>query len=232
MKKRIIYVFMTLALSATMSNGSLHAETPSSQQIQDNPNIQKSREKASKWAESLNLKDTKKQNRIENLIFTHLMAVSDWEDAHPYTSVAEGINPYTGAKLTKAERGVIAHSTKPDSIHTNLMKGLRVELTEDQVIHILDKYTVGKVAFTWKSFSQIIPNITKEEEEFILGHLCQAREEAINYKTMDQISAIFKIHKNIIERYLYENDRNWRKIYREFVAKINAEKEQKKVTNP
>jgi len=30
----------------------------------------------------------------------------------------------------------------------NLMTGLRKDLTEDQVALILDKYTIGKVAFT------------------------------------------------------------------------------------
>jgi nitroimidazol reductase NimA-like FMN-containing flavoprotein (pyridoxamine 5'-phosphate oxidase superfamily) len=37
------------------------------------------------------------------------------------------------------------------------MAGLRKDLTEEQVEAILDKYTIGKVAFTMKGYKAIVP---------------------------------------------------------------------------
>ena len=60
---------------------------------------------------------------------------------------------------------------------------------------ILDKYTIGKVAFTMKGYKAIVPDLTAQEETTILGFLKQASEQAIDYKNMNQISAIFEIYK-------------------------------------
>ncbi len=56
----------------------------------------------------------------------------------------------------------------PKSVHKNLMTGLRKDLSEEQVEKILDKYTVGKVAFTMAGYKAIVPNITADEEAKIL----------------------------------------------------------------
>jgi len=44
-------------------------------------------------------------------------------------------------------------------------------LSEEQVAAVLDKYTVGKVAFTMKGYKSIVPDLTAEEEAKILGLL-------------------------------------------------------------
>ena len=55
-------------------------------------------------------------------------------------------------------------------------------LTEEQIEQILEKYTVGKVAFTLKGYQAIVPNMTEEETAFVLEQLKLAREQAIDYK--------------------------------------------------
>ena len=55
--------------------------------------------------------------------------------------------------------------------------------------------------------------------------LKQAREQAIDYKNMNQISAIFEIYKTKCEQYLNGNGRNWRQLYKAYVDKVKAEKE-------
>ena len=119
---------------------------------------------------------------------------------------------------------MIADSAMPKEVHEKLMNGLRRVLTEEQVEQILDKYTVGKVAFTLKGYQAIVPDLTAEEEATILGHLKQAREQAIDYKNMKQISAIFEIYKTKCEQYLNNNGRNWRQLFKDYVNKRNAEK--------
>jgi len=180
--------------------------------------------KAAEWVASLNLDDEKNAAFARTLIYNHLRQVRDWHNDHPYSTIPEGFNPITGNKLSKLDREMIADSAMPKEVHDKLMNGLRKVLTEEQVEQILDKYTVGKVAFTLKGYHAIVPDLTAEEEAVILGHLKQAREQAIDYKNMKQISAIFEIYKTKCEQYLNNNGRSWRQLFKDYVDKRNAEK--------
>ena len=184
--------------------------------------------KAAEWVGSLKLKDDAKAQRLKIAIATHLTAVKDWHNSHPYTMIPEGINPTTGGKLSEMDRQIIICSTKPKSIHDNLMNVLKTELDSTQVEAVLDKYTIGKVDFTLKCYRAIVPDLTAKEEAEILKNLKQAREQAIDYKNMREISAIFEIYKTKCEQHLNNNGRNWRQLYKAYVDKVNAEKKAKK----
>ncbi|OCX53068.1 hypothetical protein BEL04_01765 [Mucilaginibacter sp. PPCGB 2223] len=180
--------------------------------------------KAAQWAASLNLNDAAKEARVAAVITAHLTAVRDWHNSHDYTLVPEGMNPITGKVFNKLERQVIINSTIPKSVHESLMAGLRKDLTEAQVELVLDKYTIGKVAFTMNGYKSIVPNMTKEDEAFILTNLKLAREQAIDYKNVDQISTIFKIYKTKIEAYFTDSGRNWHAMYKAYADAQKAKK--------
>ncbi|WP_304068474.1 DUF3826 domain-containing protein [Pedobacter glucosidilyticus] len=182
-------------------------------------------QKAAEWVSSLNLNDAAKENRIKAVIAKHLTAVRDWHNSHPASTVPAGINPVTGEKLSELHRQIIADSAMPDSVHKNLMTGLRADLSTEQVNAILDKYTIGKVDFTMKGYKAIVPNMTATEEAFIQKNLEEAREMAVDYKSMKQISAIFEIYKNKCEQYLNNNGRNWRQMYKDYVNAQKAKKQ-------
>ena len=181
--------------------------------------------KAAEWASSLHLNDAAKEARVKAAVATHLKTIRDWHNEHPFTTVPAGINPATGNKLSDLDRQVIANSAMPKTVHENLMTVLKTELAPEQVEAILDKYTIGKVAFTLKGYHAIVPDLTAEEETKILGFLKQAREQAIDYKNMNQISAIFEIYKTKSEQYLNSNGRSWRQLYKAYTDKVKAEKE-------
>jgi len=181
--------------------------------------------KAAGWVVSLQLNDNAKAEKVKTAIATHLTTVKDWHNSHSYTLVPEGINPANGNKLTELDRDIIICSTKPKSVHENLMAALRAELDSVQVETILDKYTIGKVEFTLKGYKAIVPDLTAKEEAEILKNLKQAREQAIDYKNMREISAIFEIYKTKCEQYLNNNGRSWRQLYKAYTDKIKAEKE-------
>lgn len=189
---------------------------------QDNSTEQK---KSQEWTAELKLANPAKEEKIKSFIFSHLIAVKEWHNSHPFSTVPAGINPYTGEKLSDMDRSIIADSAQPDSIHNNLMAGLRQELEEQQVAFILDKYTIGKVDFTLKGYKAIVPDLTAVEEQTIRKNLEEAREKAIDYKGIKQVSAIFEIYKNKCEAYLNANGRNWRQLFKDYVAKVKAEKE-------
>ena len=181
--------------------------------------------KAEEWVASLKLNDKAKEERLRKVISTHLKTIRDWHNEHPYTIVPAGINPLDGKPLSELDRQIIANSAMPKSVHENLMEGLRKDLNEEQVEAILDKYTIGKVDFTMAGYRAIVPDLTEEEEKTIRGYLEQAREQAVDYKNIEQISAIFEIYKTKSEQYLNSNGRNWREMYKAYVKKARAEKE-------
>ncbi|WP_080055744.1 DUF3826 domain-containing protein [Spirosoma aerolatum] len=180
--------------------------------------------KAAEWIASLNLNDAQKESRLTNVVATHLKAVRDWHNEHPASTVPAGINPLTGKPLSELDRQLIADSAIPATVHQALMMGLQNDLDKNQVNAILDKYTIGKVAFTMNGYRAIVPNITPTEEATILGFLEQAREQAVDYKSMKEISAIFEIYKTKSEQYLNANGRNWREMYSAYTAAIKAKK--------
>lgn len=180
--------------------------------------------KADEWVASLMLDDSAKAARVATIITTHLKTIRDWHNEHTHTTVPAGINPVTGKPLSTLDRQIIADSAMPKSVHENLMTGLRSELSAEQVEAVLDNYTVGKVAFTMKGYKAIVPDLTAEEEKTILGFLKQAREEAVDYKSMNQISAIFEIYKTKSEQYLNSNGRDWKKLYKAYTDGVKAKK--------
>ena len=224
MKK--LKIFFAVMIVVFMS-GNAFAQTETDIQKANEAKM-KSDEDASKrageWAASLNLNDAAKEARVKDVILTHLKAIRDWNNEHPFTTVPAGINPATGNKLSDLDRQVIANSAMPKTIHTDLMTGLRKDLNEEQVEMVLDKYTVGKVAFTLNGYKSIVPNLTEKEEAEILKNLKQAREQAVDFKSMQQISAIFEIYKTKNEQYLNNNGRNWRQMYKDYTDAVKAKK--------
>ncbi|UKT65420.1 DUF3826 domain-containing protein [Pedobacter mucosus] len=180
--------------------------------------------KAKEFVSSLNLTDATKKTNAENVIAVHMVKVRDWHNQHPSTTVPEGINPVTGNKLNELDRQIIADSAMPLGVHQNLMTGLKDNLTPEQVETILDKYTIGKVDFTMKGYKAIVPDLTADEQSKILGFMKQAREQAVDYKNMKQISAIFEIYKTKSEQMLNNNGRSWRALYSAYTKKIKDEK--------
>lgn len=214
--KKIQTIFLVMLLMS----GNLFAATVGNSQEK----LAQYVEEAGEWVAALNLNDKAKEQRLTDAIVIHRTAVKNWHDTHPASTVPEGINPRTGDKLTELDRQMIADSAIPASVHENLMKTLRADLTEEQVEVILDKYTIGKVDFTMRGYKAIVPDLTAEEEAKILAYLKEAREMAIDYKSMKQISAIFEIYKTKSERYLISNGRNWRQLYKDFVKSLKEKK--------
>lgn len=184
--------------------------------------------KAKEWISSLELNNSDKENRLVQVVGTHIATVKDWHNTHPASTVPAGINPLDGKPLSELFRQIIADSAMPTTVHQDLMSGLRKDLSEEQVALILDKYTIGKVAFTMKGYQSIVPNMTAEETSLIQKLLEQAREQAVDYKSMKEISAIFEIYKTQAEQYLNNHGRNWRQMYGDYVKKVKAEKAAKK----
>lgn len=183
--------------------------------------------KAQEIVAKLNLQDERAIGIATTAVYNHRRAVRDWHNTHPYTVIPE-IDPATGKKLSKIEREMMADRTIPVKERNRLMKDLKSVLTEEQIEQVLDEYTVGKVAFTMQGYRSIVPDMTAEDEQILLGHLKQARSEAIDCKSMKAISQVFEIYKTKCEQHFNDTGRPWRAMFKAYVDKRNAEKKAKK----
>lgn len=188
--------------------------------------------KAATWTAALQLADTRKATAVQTVIATHLRAIHAHAQTHPYSDTPAGINPTTGKPLSQLERQLIAQSALPAAVHDSLLLGLRRQLTPAQVEAVLDQYTIGKVAFTLRGYQAIVPDLTPTETAVLLANLQQAREQAVDYPSMKQISAIFEIYKTKNEDYLNTHGRNWRALFKAYVDAANARKAASKAQPP
>lgn len=179
--------------------------------------------KAREIIAALNLTDEKTANLAVTAVYNHRRAVRDWHNTHPYTIIPEK-DKATGRKLSKVEREMMADKSIPASVHARLVKDLNRVLTPEQVEKVFDEYTVGKVAFTMKGYYAIVPDLTDQEAAVLEGYLKQAREEALECKSMKAISQVFEGYKTKCEQYLNSNGRDWKKLFKDYVNKRNAEK--------
>ena len=225
MKKSItlISVLIISVLSITLLSS---FKENNNQSTQDE--LTEQEKKATEWVSSLNLEDKEKEQKVIKVVAAHLTTIRNWHNEHPASTVPEGINPKTGEQLSELDRQIIADSSMPKEVHESLMSGLRADLTEEQVEAILDKYTVGKVDFTMRGYHAIVPDLTDEEAAKLLGYLKEAREMAVDYKSMKEISAIFEIYKTKCEQYLISNGRDWRALYKAFVKSLKEQKDKSK----
>ena len=206
----------------SQDNSGAGPTTEASAKAKSNADIEK---KAAEWVGSLKLDNAAKATRVTEVVATHLKTIRDWHNEHPYTTVPAGLNPVTGRPLSEIDRQFIADSANPARIFgDNFIAALTKDLNHEQVEAILDKHTVGKVAFTMKGYKAIVPDLTAEEEKTILGFLKQARAEAIIYKNMAQISVVFEIYKTKSEQYLNANGRDWKKMYKTYTDTAKAKK--------
>lgn len=224
MKKACTILAGALALLLSV-NSYAQTATPN-QQTKTTPKVNKNdpAARAEAFVGALNLVDDEKAAHVKAVILTHLTAVRDWHNNHSYTLVPEGIDPINGKTFAQLDRQFIIDSTIPKTVHEALMAGLKQDLNDDQVETILDKYTIGKVAFTMNGYKSIVPDMTPSEEVFVLNELKLAREQAVDYKDIKEVSIVFKIHKTKIEDYFNGNGRDWKVMYKTYVDKVLAAK--------
>ena len=231
-KQKRIFKVKTVAMTALLTTGLLMAGQRASYAQAASSGLNEAQltelqQKADKWVQEAGVTDAAKAAKVASFVDQHLVAVYSWNKNHTAAEVPAGVNPKTGEKLSELDRSMIAQSAIPAEVHKNLMDSLNAYLTKDQVAKILDGYTIGKVAFTLKGYQAIVPDLTEKETAEILKNLAQAREEAIDYKSMKQISAIFEIYKTKNEQYLNNNGRNWHQLFGDYVRKVQAEKKAK-----
>jgi hypothetical protein len=189
------------------------------------PKIMKTEQevRASQWLGSFRLNDPEKEARLEAVIAAHLTAVREWHNEQLNKAVFEGTN-YNSISQVPLKRQLADDAALPKSVHENLMAGLRKDLTGEQVEMILDKYTSSRVRINLAAYRAIVPDLTPEEDAALLALLQQAREEAVDYKSKEEIAAIFESYKTKCQQHLIAGGRDWNTLSNTYVKTLENQK--------
>lgn len=88
------------------------------------------------------------------------------------------------------------------TLHYAYLAKLSVELTPAQVDAVKDGMTYGVLPLTFRTYQQMLPQLTAEQKNQILVWLTEAREHAMDASTSDEKHGWFGKYKGRITNYL------------------------------
>ncbi|MCR8666758.1 DUF3826 domain-containing protein [Aestuariibaculum sp. M13] len=177
--------------------------TASAQQYLDPEYIKVTKERGAKIVDGLELNDPAKEEAVTEIIakqYQNLSKLQDERDAK-----IEDIKKSDLAKDKqdkKIEKAKAKSEKSIDKLHKSYVKQLSSQLTEEQVDGVKDGMTYGVLPKTYKAFLEMIPTLSKEEQDYIYNNLKEAREHAMDGGSSKEKHAWFGKYKGRINNYL------------------------------
>ncbi len=176
----------------------------SAQQYADPEYIKVTNERASKIVEKLALNNKEKEIAVTNIIaqqFRDLSKIHDGRDAEikkvkDDSSLAKEKQNAEIEKLkSKADKSI-------DKLHKAYLKKLGTQLNEAKITEVKDGMTYGVLPITVAGYNDMLPNLTKEQKEYIYNALVEAREHAMDGGSSKEKHGWFGKYKGRINNYL------------------------------
>lgn len=175
----------------------------SAQQYQDPAYIKVTNERATKIVAKLELANAEKEKAVTNIIakqFRDLSKIHDTRDAE-IAKVKSGT--LSKEKQNEAIEKLKADADKSiDKLHKSYLKKLGTQLNEDKITEVKDGMTYGVLPITYAGYQDMLPNLTKEQKEYIYKNLVEARELAMDGGSSKEKHAWFGKYKGRINNYL------------------------------
>ncbi|SEO66843.1 Protein of unknown function [Flavobacterium sp. CF108] len=174
------------------------------QQHLDPEYIKVTNERAAKIVAKLDLKDTKKETSVSNIVaqqFRDLSEIQDGRDAEikkikDDSSLAkEKQNEKIDKLKSKADESI-------EKLHKSYLKKLGKELSEDKITEVKDGMTYGVLPITVAGYNDMLPNLTAEQKDYIYKALVEAREHAMDGGSSKEKHGWFGKYKGRINNYL------------------------------
>ena len=108
----------------------------------------------------------------------------------------------------------------------DLNAGLAANLTPEQIDAVKETLTHGQAKHTFDTYHQIIPELTAEDDKFIMAELNAAREDALDVKNADELGPVFSRTKRRSRNTSRRIIVNWKTAYKAFVNKRNVKQGQ------
>ena len=176
----------------------------SAQQYQDPEYIKVTNERATKIVEKLALGNKEKETAVTNIIaqqFRDLSKIQDARDAEikkvkgDSSLAKEKQNAEIEKLKSKADKSI-------DKLHKAYLKKLGTQLNEAKITEVKDGMTYGVLPITVDGYNDMLPNLTKEQKEYIYNALVEAREHAMDGGSSKEKHAWFGKYKGRINNYL------------------------------
>lgn len=176
----------------------------SAQQYADPEYIKVTNERAAKIVEKLALDNKEKETAVTNIIaqqFRDLSKIHDERDAEikkvkdNSTLDKEKQNDKIDKLKSKADKSI-------DKLHKAYLKKLGTELNEAKITEVKDGMTYGVLPITVAGYNDMLPNLTKEQKEYIYNALVEAREHAMDGGSSKEKHGWFGKYKGRINNYL------------------------------
>lgn len=159
------------------------------------------KKRSDKIVETLQLDNQKKALRVQEIIIIQYYELSKIHDARD--ARLKEIENLDGEKKEKAKR-LIQNETESKlyKLHAEYLARLSVELNYDQIEKIKDGMTYGVLKRTFNGYLTLLPELTDEQQQFILKNLIEARELAMDAGSSEAKHAWFGKYKGRINNYL------------------------------
>jgi len=176
----------------------------SAQQYADPEYIKVTNERASKIVEKLALNNKEKETAVTNIIaqqFRDLSKIHDGRDAE-IKKVKDDSSLAKEKQNAKIEKLKSKADKSIDKLHKAYLKKLGTQLNEAKITEVKDGMTYGVLPITVAGYNDMLPNLTKEQKEYIYNALVEAREHAMDGGSSKEKHGWFGKYKGRINNYL------------------------------
>ncbi|MFV5693415.1 DUF3826 domain-containing protein [Flavobacterium sp. LT1R49] len=200
----------------------------SAQQYQDPEYIKVTNERAVKIVAKLALANTEKEKAVTNIIaqqFRDLSKIQDGRDAEIAKVKSSALSKEKqNEKIDKLKAGA---NKSIDKLHKSYLKKLGTQLNADKITEVKDGMTYGVLPITYAGYQDMLPNLTKEQKEYIYKNLVEAREQAMDGGSSKEKHAWFGKYKGRINNYLSKQGYDLNKESTDWHARTAAREKEK-----
>ena len=185
--------------------------------------------RAQKIVDALNLTDSAKYKRVQNIIIDQYHSLSNIHDTR--NAQVKTINAQVPYDKDKANTQIAAIDSDVDKQlniqHTAYLYKLGQELNGPQIDQVKDEMTYKILPLTYNAYLDELPALTDVQKSQIKTWLVEAREHAIDAESSEKKHAWFGKYKGRINNYLSAQGYDMKKAGEEWQQRIKDRSEQK-----
>ena len=166
--------------------------------------IKVTNERGAKIAAKLALANPAKEAAVSNIVaqqFRDLSTIQDGRDA-AIKKIKEDTSLAKEKQSEKIDKLKSDADKSIEKLHKSYLKKLATQLSEDKIVEVKDGMTYGVLPITVAGYNDMLPNLTKEQKEYIYNALVEAREHAMDGGTSKEKHGWFGKYKGRINNYL------------------------------
>jgi len=166
--------------------------------------IKVTNERGAKIAAKLALANPAKEAAVSNIVaqqFRDLSTIQDGRDA-TIKKIKEDTSLAKEKQSEKIDKLKSDADKSIEKLHKSYLKKLATQLSEDKIVEVKDGMTYGVLPITVAGYNDMLPNLTKEQKEYIYNALVEAREHAMDGGTSKEKHGWFGKYKGRINNYL------------------------------